>query len=93
MSDGIRIEPETLLDAARACEETGNGLRPAVDDFRTSAAPTDDCFGLVERGSQELAESYRDFHAELLAFAEDLTAKLAETATGLRESARSQGGG
>jgi hypothetical protein len=44
----------------------------------------------VERGSDELAESYKQFYDELLAFGDDLITKLGETATGLRASARVQ---
>ncbi|WP_219468594.1 hypothetical protein [Nonomuraea rhizosphaerae] len=89
----MRIEPAALLDGAKACEEVGALVQPAVETFRTSAAPTDDCFGLVERGADELATSYRAFYDELLAFADDLTAKLGETAVGLRESATRLGNG
>jgi hypothetical protein len=92
VTDGVRIEPGVLLAAAKRCEDAGAALRPALSDFETEAAPTEDCFGLVERGSDELAESYRAFHAELLAFSADLVGKLAETAAGLRESAARKGG-
>ncbi|MFD1540584.1 hypothetical protein [Nonomuraea guangzhouensis] len=61
MGDGIRIEPAVLIAGGKACDEAVALLRPAVDTFRTSAAPTSDCFGLIERGSDELAASYQAF--------------------------------
>jgi hypothetical protein len=64
-----------------------------LPDFQSEAAPTEGCFGLLERGADELAESYQEFHTELLAFATDLATKLGETATGLRESATRLGAG
>ncbi|MEU7853405.1 hypothetical protein [Nonomuraea sp. NPDC049141] len=93
MGKGIRIEPAVLIAGGQACDEAAALLRPAVDTFRTSAAPTPDCFGLIERGSEELAASYQAFYDELCGFADDLTAKLGETAVGLRESATRLGSG
>lgn len=93
VSGGIRIEPGALLAAAKRCEDARAALLPRLPDFQSEAAPTEGCFGLLERGADELAESYQDFHTELLAFATDLAAKLGETATGLRESATRLGTG
>ena len=93
MSDRIRIEPAVLVAGGKACDEAAALLSPAVETFRTSAAPTDDCFGLVERGAEELRTSYQAFYEELVGFADDLTTKLRETAVGLRESATRLGRG
>ncbi|NUO96370.1 MAG: hypothetical protein HOW71_36100 [Nonomuraea sp.] len=89
----MRIDPGALLAAGVRCEEAAAALRAQLPAFREFAAPTDDCFGLVERGADELAESYQAFYDELLAFSGDLTAKLTETATGLRQSAQHLGAG
>ncbi|MEO3884288.1 hypothetical protein [Nonomuraea sp. B5E05] len=88
----IRIEPETLLTAGKLCHEAALALAGEARTFESGAAPTDGCFGLVERGADELAESYKSFHEELHAFTFDLAAKLEDSATGLRETARTMGG-
>jgi hypothetical protein len=90
VGEGVRIEPAVLDAGAQACDAVAADLGPAVETFRVSGAPTDDCFGLVERGSDELAESYQEFYNEVLGFGQDLIAKLGETAMGLRASARVQ---
>jgi hypothetical protein len=90
VGEGVRIEPAVLDAGAQACDAVAADLRPAVETFRVAAAPADGCFGLVERGSDELAESYKQFYDELLGFGDDLITKLGETATGLRASARVQ---
>ena len=89
----MRIDPGALLAASVRCEVAAATLGERLPGFREFAAPTDDCFGLVERGADELAESYQAFYDELLAFSTDLTTKLSETATGLRESAQRLGAG
>jgi hypothetical protein len=85
--NAMRVDPAALEAAAKTCESVAAPLGRQLSVFAAQAAPTFNCFGLVEGVSDDLAAAYQEFYDEVCDYAGDLNVKLAEAGTGLRHTA------
>jgi hypothetical protein len=73
---GIEYRRGSLDGAGRTIDETSDPLLALQRTFGEDAAQTGSCFGLVPQNSAELAQSYLEFHVNVLHWLTSLRANL-----------------
>ncbi|MGN9844411.1 hypothetical protein ACTMTI_40425 [Nonomuraea sp. H19] len=60
--DGFSYSSGKLQSGAKGVADSSDLLHKPRAEFAANAAQTDSCFGLVPKGSEELARNYRAFY-------------------------------
>jgi hypothetical protein len=68
--DGFSYSSEQLGSSAQWVTDASDLLYEPQTEYAANAAPTDSCFGLVPRNSDELARNYRAFYEGALEWVE-----------------------